>query len=451
MKCCRGTGGVLALAVLSGAASAQVAETAPGKAVFDIEGSARLRQEAISGQLRSGFSDNDTLTSVRTRILARYGTGKLFAEAELFDSRGNNYDDATPVGTGEVNTAELVQLSATAKFNLTRTLPAKVQIGRFTLNLGSRRLIAADDYRNTTNGYTGVRTDIGDTKRANLTGIYVLPQTRLPEDRPSIDDGDVVRDREGPEARLIGAIGTLPVAPEGARLEATAIAFREKDSSQRATRDRELDTAGLRYARDPRAGRFDFDAEAYLQTGTISQSLNPGAPSQDVSAAFVHLEAGRQWDGAWTPRLAAEIDYASGDEPGGNYSRFDRLFGMRRAELAPAGLYNAVGRANIISPGLRVEVTPGKRLDAFVGLRGLWLADSTDSFSTTGLRDPAGNAGRYAGLQLDTRLRCWLVPDRVRLEANAVLVSHGRFLEETRPRDADDFTAYTALDVTLQF
>jgi hypothetical protein len=27
------------------------------------------------------------------------------------------------------------------------------QAGRFTLNLGSRRLVAADDYRNTTSGY----------------------------------------------------------------------------------------------------------------------------------------------------------------------------------------------------------------------------------------------------------------------------------------------------------
>ena len=31
------------------------------------------------------------------------------------------------------------------------------QAGRFTLNLGSRRLVAADDYRNATNGYTGLK------------------------------------------------------------------------------------------------------------------------------------------------------------------------------------------------------------------------------------------------------------------------------------------------------
>lgn len=38
-------------------------------------------------------------------------------------------------------------------------------------------------------------------------------------------------------------------------------------------------------------------------------------------------------------------------------SRFDTLFGMRRADVGPAGLYNAFGRANFISPNLRVEAT----------------------------------------------------------------------------------------------
>ena len=34
-----------------------------------------------------------------------------------------------------------------------------------------------------------------------------------------------------------------------------------------------------------------------------------------------------------------------------------------RAELAPAGLYNAIGRANLLSPALRIEAAPSKRLE----------------------------------------------------------------------------------------
>ena len=45
--------------------------------------------------------------------------------------------------------------------------------------------------------------------------------------------------------------------------------------------------------------------------------------------------------------------------------RFDTWCGMRRAELAPAGLYNSVGRANIATTGIRIEAIPSKRVDRF--------------------------------------------------------------------------------------
>lgn len=446
----KGTACIAALAALHGAAGAQSPVADDGIVKLDISGSVRIRQEAISGQLRSGFNADDTLTSLRTRLYARYGSETLYAEGELYDSRVYGDNPGTPVTTGEVNAAELVQASLTYKANLSEGVPLRLQAGRFTLNLGSRRLVAADDYRNTTNGYTGLRADIGDPRRANLTAIYVLPQRRLPDDRASIDRGEVVWDREGAEARLWGAVGSLPLGVDRARLEATAIAFDERDTSDAATRDRSLSTLGLRYFREAEPEAFDFDVEAYFQTGTISASAAPAAPTLDVSASFVHLEAGYQWGRAWKPRLSAEFDYASGDKPGGDFERFDTLFGMRRAEIAPAGLYNAVGRANLLSPGVRVEVSPGKRAEAFAAWRGLWLAEATDSFSTTGLRDASGAAGRFAGHQIDMRVRYWLVPDRLRLEANGVLVAHGDYLKALRPGERD-FTAYASLDLTFSF
>ena len=65
-----------------------------------------------------------------------------------------------------------------------------------SLNLGSRRLVAADDYRNTTNGYTGLRADLKTRGGLTATAIYVLPQIRLPDDLPSVLDQDVRWDRE---------------------------------------------------------------------------------------------------------------------------------------------------------------------------------------------------------------------------------------------------------------
>jgi hypothetical protein len=69
-----------------------------------------------------------------------------------------------------------------------------------------------------------------------------------------------------------------------------------------------------------------------------------------------------------------ELDRAHCDRRGGRNGRFDTLFGMRRADLAPAGLYNAIARTNILKPGIRLEVTPSKRLDAFAVYRAMWVA-----------------------------------------------------------------------------
>lgn len=57
------------------------------------------------------------------------------------------------------------------------------------------------------------------------------------------------------------------------------------------------------------------------------------------------------------------------DRPGGDYGRFDTLFGMSRADLAPAGLYNAIIRSNLVSPGVRVEAAPDKRTELMPSLR----------------------------------------------------------------------------------
>lgn len=155
---------------------------------------------------------------------------------------------------------------------------------------------------------------------------------------------------------------------------------------------------------DPAPGRSDYEVEAIYQWGRTSPSALATAANVSVSATFFHARAGRSFIGHRSPRLALEFDYASGDRAGRTYSRFDPLFGMRRADLGPAGLYNAIGRSNIVAPGVRMEVTPSKRVDAFVTYKPMWLASRSDAFSTTGVRDPAGAAGAFAGHQVDARV-----------------------------------------------
>lgn len=420
---------------------------------FKLSGSVRARYEVLDGQPRAGFRPEDEQLALRSTLAAEYRDGAFRIGGEMFDSRAWLDRPGSAISANEVNTFELVQAYVGADFKdaFGKGSAAAVQLGRMTLNLGSRRLVAADDYRNTTNGYTGARVDLKTRDGTSATLIYTLPQVRLPDDLPSIQRAKVRWDRESFDLRLWGGIVARPRTIAGATAELTYFRLQERDAPGRPTRDRDLHTVGGRLIRDPKAGRLDFEAEGFYQFGNIRASTAAAAPVLDVDAWFVHLDAGYTFPGPARLRLSVEYDRASGDGPGGGYGRFDTLFGMRRADLAPAGIYNAIGRANISTPGLRAEIAPGKRFDAFAVYRAMWLADRTDAFSTTGVRDATGASGNFAGHQVEARARYWLVPGFLRGEVNAVWLAKGRFLKTApnAPRTGDTHYLATALTATF--
>lgn len=418
-----------------------------------ISGSVRLRYEAIDGQARAGFNSSDTLFNIRTQILAEYRSDDIRIGAELFDSRAYGADDGTPISTNEVNTLELVQAYVAGDIREPFGKGSKLTLsaGRMTLNLGSRRLVAADDYRNTTNGYTGVRADLSAPGGIKATLIYTLPQYRLPDGPQDIRDQKVQMDRENFDLVLWGGLVSKAKLLGPATGELGYFHLGERDGFGRLTRDRSLDTFSARLIADPAPGKVDYEIEAIYQTGEISASTAPTAPAQQVSATFVHADIGYTFASPWKPRLSLEFDRASGDKPGGRYGRFDTLFGMRRADLAPAGLYNSVARANIMTPGIRIEATPSKRADWFAVYRAMWLASDRDSFSTTGVRDASGRSGDFAGHQIEARVRYWLVPARLRFEANGLLLAKGRFLREAPNAPPGNTTRYVSLNLSASF
>jgi hypothetical protein len=431
-------------------ALARTQETPPA---FRLSGSTRLRYEAIGGQARAGFDSRDDLASIRTQILAEYDAKPLRFGAELYDSRAFGADPGTPLTTGEVNALELVQAYVAADIGAPPGKGTRLSLmaGRFTLNLGSRRLVAADDYRNTTNGYTGLRGDLSVPGGIRATLVYTLPQVRLPDDADGLRDNRVRFDRERFDTVLWGGIVSKAKAVGPAMAELSFFHLGERDAPGRPTRDRSLDSVGARLIADPAPGRVDYEVEAIRQSGRISRSLAAGAPTQAVSASFVHASVGYSFRDRWKSRLSVAVDRASGDKAGGRYGRFDTLFGMRRGELAPAGLYNAVGRANIMTPGLRYEAAPSRRLDLFVTYRPMWLASAEDSFSTTGVRDAAGRSGDFAGHQLDARLRHWLIPKRLRFEFDGLLLARGHFLRDAPNAPPGRWTRYASFNLTASF
>ncbi|WP_332803482.1 alginate export family protein [Sphingomonas sp. RT2P30] len=419
---------------------------------LSASGSVRLRYEAIDGQARSGFNSADQLLNLRTQLLLTLRHHNLRLVTEIHDSRVWNADPGTPLTTNEVNAIEPVQAYLQADLGgiLGPGTATSVRAGRFTLDLGSRRLVAADDYRNTTNGFTGLRGDIQSTSGIKATAIYVLPLTRLPDDGPSLRNNHIALDKESFASVLWGGFVARQAKGHPLLVEASFLHFGERDAPGRPTRDRSLNSLGGRIVVDPRPGHVDWGVEGIYQWGRISASAAAGAATLPVDANFLRALVGYSVAAPWKPRLLVEVDRASGGA-GPSYHRFDPLFGMRRADLGPAGLYNAIGRSNVLSPGVRLEVTPSARFDAFIGYRALWLADRRDAFSTTGVRDPSGASGRFAGQQIDLRMRYWLLPKRLRFEADGVLLAKGRFLRDAPNANAATATRYVCFNLTATF
>lgn len=417
-----------------------------------VSGSARLRYESLTGQPRAGLNPTDEQVALRTTLAVEYKAApNLRIGAEMFDSRAWAGKPGSAISANDVNTFEMVQGYVAVDLEPVDGTKLTLEAGRFVLNLGSRRLVAADDYRNTTNGYTGLRADLKTREGTSATLIYTLPQMRRPDDLTSVLNNRTGLDKESFNLRLWGGLVWRPKTVAGATLEGTYLRLQERDTPTRLTRDRNLHTIGARLIRDPKAGKGDFEVEGAWQFGTVNETARNGARTLDVDAWFVHSDAGYTFPGPARLRLSVEYDRASGDGPGRSYGRFDTLFGMRRADFSPAGVLAAIGRTNIDSPGVRAEVAPGKRLDAFVSYRPMWLAERTDAFASTGVRDASGNAGSFAGHQLEGRVRYWLVPGFLRGEVNALWLAKGRFLKTApnAPRTGD--TGYVSTAVTATF
>ena len=195
------------LAALALAAPARAQQGEDGLAV---SGSVRLRYEAIDGQARAGFESSDALFNIRSQLLAEYRADGLRVGAELYDSRAYGADPGTPLSPNEVNAFELVQAYVAGEIDAPLGEGSRLSLmaGRMTLNLGSRRLVAADDYRNTTNSYTGLRADLAARGGIKAVLLYTLPQLRLPDGAQDLRNAKVRFDRESLDLVLWGGLAS---------------------------------------------------------------------------------------------------------------------------------------------------------------------------------------------------------------------------------------------------
>ncbi|HQS70407.1 MAG: alginate export family protein [Novosphingobium sp. 28-62-57] len=422
-----------------------VADEATGP--FTIAASARLRLESIDGQFRPAPTpENDTMVSLRTEIAASYDAGAVRFNAELWDARAWGQDARSSANTREINAFELVQA------NVQVPLAGKsiLTLGRYTLDLGNRRMVARQRFSNTTNAFTGAHLALEGEAGRKLDLLFALPHQRLPDDTGGILADRVQWDRENFDVVFFGAHGTLPGIAHGT-LQPYAFALIERDGARLATTNRRIGTLGARHYAKAAAGKWDHDLEGAVQFGKARRTSAPtDSADLDVFAWFIHAEVGYTLTGGWTPRIAVLFDAASGD--GGKpdrFTRFDTLYSARRFEFGPNGLYGPFRRSNIVSPSARLEVTPSKHTDAFIAWRSAWAENSRDQFASTGVPDASGVSGSLSAHQIEGRIRHWIMPGLLQVDAGAALLLKRRLLRDAPNAPASGNTRYGYIDLTL--
>lgn len=411
----------------------------------------RIRYETLDNQFRSGRPGSDQALALRTSLLGQLRTEPVGAVAELMDSRQYLSDSGSPIDNGQVDAVDLLQ--AHLRWDIGPLVTGgrhRLLVGRETIDLGNRRLVARNAYRNTINSFTGVDWLWTSDSGAMIRCFGLLPVRRLPEDADSLLDNQVVANSQDFGQQFHGVYATSPRLAGDARVEAYWLGLFEDTDPVR--RHRRLHTGGSRLFRNAQPGHWDYELEAALQRGSSRSSAGTSV-DLDHTAWLVQAGAGYTWDSTLRPRLGVRLDQASGDSDprDGRNGRFDTLFGARRFEFGPTGIYGAVARSNLRSPEVRASLQPFRRVETSVCHRGLWLESPFDAFTAAGVRDSSGRSGSFVGQQLEGRIRWDVVPGNCRLDTGVTALFKGSFLEKAPNANPNGDALYAWVEWTFTF
>lgn len=424
---------------------------------LDLDFTQRTRFEALDGQFRTTTDQSDQMLALRTTVRAEANSGEFGAVVEWMDSRQALADagSPTPVLIASVNTAAWLQ--AYGRWRQDNRAAGgsvhEVRLGRQTIDLGSRRLVARNEFRNHPNFFSGLHYQYESPQGAVLRALWVSPIRLEPRDPPSLLDNRRQGDVATSDLQLRGLHGQWPLHGLNARAELYLLNLQERDSPSAPSRNRRLNTPGVRLVRSPGEQTWDFDLELALQGGSAhATAARTDTVALDHRAGFLHLEAGYRFAARWQPRLALVYDHATGDRDptDGESNRFDTLSGARRFEHGPSGIMGAFLRNNIRSPGVTLTLQPVSETTLLLGYRPYWLASARDAWTTTGMQDVDGRSGTFLGHQVELRVMQNLWHNRVQLDWGGAWLGNGRFAPAALPDGSAKETQYGYVSVMLR-
>lgn len=396
---------------------------------LDISVEQRTRYETMDGRFRAGAKGGDQQIPLQTDLWLQANMDHFRVGAEFMDSRALGADTGSTLNNTHENTSDFVQgYVAWADQNVFNSgIGAEVIAGRQTINLGSRRLVARNAFRNTLNNFTGIRLRLLSYGNWQFNGFVAMPVIRYPNDKTNLLDENHQFDEEDTHTWFSGGLLEMYDLAWNISGEVYLYHLDEGDSINNPTRNRRYFTPGVRFYSKPKKAKFDFQLETIGQLGTVRSSTSSNS-DLNHAAWFQHIDAGYTFDMPWTPRLAVEYDYASGDDnPNDNKDqRFDTLYGVRRGPFGPTGIYGAFARSNINTPGLRIKMSPNSDLKLELAHRAFWLASSRDSWTTAKLQDTGGRSDNYIGQQLELLAR-WDFNSSLNFETGWAHLFKGQF------------------------
>lgn len=384
----------------------------------------RARYEYRDNDFRRRDENLDEPILLRTRAFVGVKNilDPLRFAIELQDSRRNHGEYTRDFDTRDINYLHILQGyfelnfkdSFLGKDDYGNARPVWVRAGRHAWEAIDRRLIARNEWRNTTNNFQGLRGNIGDKKNDwQLEWFAVQPIQRFTREDDRVDDSK----------DFYGVIGDYRGWSEYVTLEPYYLLLKQDgdkvkyDTEGRlvaanAKVDREIHTGGLRvYGNIPNT-QFDYDASYIKQWGEVQRLVSGSLITVDHDAYAYNAELGYSFKHPWKPRFSVFYGVASGDKttPSGadrtDSTRFDRLFGFAR----PWSNDDYIQMENIRTPKVRLEFEPKvsflDRVQVDTGFSWYRLDEASDRWNAgANLQDRTGRSGRDLGKEYDLRVR----------------------------------------------
>lgn len=379
-------------------------ETFKGVDWIDLGLEYRLRYEYRDNDYRRSKQTLDEPILQRTKFYAavKHKFDPFRATVEFQDSR--RFNSQFKPDNRDFNYFDMIQgygelyfKDALGTDDLGNARPISVKAGRMAFELSDRRLIARNEWRNTTNSFQGVRATLGQQKSDWQAELFAFqPVIRFTDSADKADESQWLYAAVGDWRKWSKIISLQPyyylLKQNGNKVE---YGQNGSPAALSAKKDREIHTLGLRgYGVIGNTG-LDYDLNYARQWG------QDGALNHDAYA--YNLEAGYTAELPWKPRFSWSFGFASGDKNSadGSSQRFERLFGFAR----PWSNNDYFQMENIVTNKLRFEFTPVDKFKVDFGFSSYNLASATDRWNNADLRDSSGNSGDDVGSEFDIRFR----------------------------------------------